>query len=835
MATKELDIIVKVNGKDVDVAKMSTKELTQQIQDLRTKLSEAPLGSKEFKQLNDDINSLEQGFRKAKDAGQPFLESMGQLEGALGYLGRTIKGVGEAFDLLVENPLVAAMGAIAGATVLAAEQMEKFGGVTESLKVTMDDIKLTGDGVLHNFFAPLAQTVQDASNWFSDLLEKYKEFKGLSGDTGKSTKESLEDLVKEELKAGNTAIELSKARAALTDAREKLNDPNINKEEKQKAITDAAEAEKKTTDLIIEAAFNKAKDNANLVFSINDRLGSVSKENFQDIIKKSGKLPTKDELDKLQEIIKNSIELNKYAEAQDQFSEPEIKRLQGVQTLIAAINDENTRYSTAQRRLNSLNSSLNKKETKELTAEQKLAQEQKDNFDKLGLELRNKIRIENAKDEIDKLRASTKNEENTMLEEINKAKLNKNQRKQILDLYNEYVVAKETETAKKVDEIDEKMFDKHLKEVEQVKSEEVNVEKQRYEAYVVLYGKESDEAKKQLDYVFDLREKNYNDELNLLYDRASAGYNLTNEELLQIEKLKAALKTLGIERQKSQGGQNDIIPKFELETKKLQNEYLKRKKFTTEYYNAEKDAIKKSMEANDKKFKNNEITEKEYLANKEKLTAAEIKLDDDKTKSQEENLKIIGDAFGMASKLAGENTAEGKALAIAQATIDTYAAANKALDTYVPPFSYIAAATTIAAGLLNVQKIMSVDAGGSGGGSLNGPVDRNSTAGKAGYAEGGLITGKSHSEGGVNINAQGGEAIMTRGAVTMFGPLLSKLNQAGGGTPFNKAMTGMARPDNPKTPGNPLQDQPIIKTYVVANELNTIQHKQARLKDLSTL
>ena len=98
-----------------------------------------------------------------------------------------------------------------------------------------------------------------------------------------------------------------------------------------------------------------------------------------------------------------------------------------------------------------------------------------------------------------------------------------------------------------------------------------------------------------------------------------------------------------------------------------------------------------------------------------------------------------------------------------------------------------------------------------------------------------MINGPSHLQGGVNINAQGGEAVMTRGAVTMFGPLLSHLNQVGGGTPFNKAVYGMARQDNPKTPGNPNHEQQVIKTYVVASELNSIQHKQARLKDLSTL
>ena len=58
---------------------------------------------------------------------------------------------------------------------------------------------------------------------------------------------------------------------------------------------------------------------------------------------------------------------------------------------------------------------------------------------------------------------------------------------------------------------------------------------------------------------------------------------------------------------------------------------------------------------------------------------------------------------------------------------------------------------------------------------------------------GGKITGRRHSTGGVKflaggrlMEAEGGEAIMTRGAVQKFGGLLSILNQAGGGEAFER-------------------------------------------------
>ncbi len=69
----------------------------------------------------------------------------------------------------------------------------------------------------------------------------------------------------------------------------------------------------------------------------------------------------------------------------------------------------------------------------------------------------------------------------------------------------------------------------------------------------------------------------------------------------------------------------------------------------------------------------------------------------------------------------------------------------------------------------------------------------------------------------------------------MFGPLLSAMNQMGGGTSFNKnAMVTL--PDNPKTQNVSQEQSPLImKTYVVENELTSMQQRQARLKDLSTL
>lgn len=51
---------------------------------------------------------------------------------------------------------------------------------------------------------------------------------------------------------------------------------------------------------------------------------------------------------------------------------------------------------------------------------------------------------------------------------------------------------------------------------------------------------------------------------------------------------------------------------------------------------------------------------------------------------------------------------------------------------------------------------------------------------------GGLIRGKSHDYGGAVIEAEGGEAIINKRSTAMYAPILSAINEAGGGIPFAK-------------------------------------------------
>jgi len=106
-----------------------------------------------------------------------------------------------------------------------------------------------------------------------------------------------------------------------------------------------------------------------------------------------------------------------------------------------------------------------------------------------------------------------------------------------------------------------------------------------------------------------------------------------------------------------------------------------------------------------------------------KTTLSEMKWSE---MTKEQKLSTAQQAADGLAKIAGEETAAGKALAVAGATISTYSAATAAL---APPpvgagpiLGPVFAGVAIATGLSNIQKILSAGGGGGGGGSISAPT-----------------------------------------------------------------------------------------------------------------
>lgn len=162
--------------------------------------------------------------------------------------------------------------------------------------------------------------------------------------------------------------------------------------------------------------------------------------------------------------------------------------------------------------------------------------------------------------------------------------------------------------------------------------------------------------------------------------------------------------------------------------------------------------------------------------------AAEKKLADEKKKLRDQETQGREAAADAAVGFARAAFGETKGVAIAEATINTIKGVARALSDYVFPYSLIVGALVGAAGAVQIAKIASTKP------AARGMLIRNVSR------KGGMLRGPSHARGGIpftvsgeaGFEAEGGEAIINKRSTKMFRPLLSEINQAGGGVAFGK-------------------------------------------------
>lgn len=181
----------------------------------------------------------------------------------------------------------------------------------------------------------------------------------------------------------------------------------------------------------------------------------------------------------------------------------------------------------------------------------------------------------------------------------------------------------------------------------------------------------------------------------------------------------------------------------------------------------------------DEQHQAGQLSDEQYQRNIELIRKdyAKKKIAIDKS-VEDAKLQAFQSVFGQIKGLVGEQTALGKAAAIAETTINTYMAAQKAYSAMAaipvvgPALGAVAAAAAVASGLMNVAKISSTDVK---------------------YEKGGLLKGKSHSEGGIpftvagrgGFEAEGGEYIVNKRATAMYFPLLEAINRSAGYGNYN--------------------------------------------------
>jgi hypothetical protein len=229
----------------------------------------------------------------------------------------------------------------------------------------------------------------------------------------------------------------------------------------------------------------------------------------------------------------------------------------------------------------------------------------------------------------------------------------------------------------------------------------------------------------------------------------------------------------------------------------------------------------------DEKFNAEErkLIEQDY-ADFQKMTTEQIKA------NQQAALDAVSQALQNVSSLVGEESKAGKALAVADAIINTYKGASQAIGSAPPPFNFILAGSVVAAGLANVQKILQTQIPTKSGGGGGGPAPQK-------FAQGGILQGPSHAMGGIQTafgELEGGEYVVNRRSTSMYSGVISAINHIGGGRKYaDGGMIGMETVTQLNDLENKLNSPPPIKTYVVATDMTGAQQADFAINNLSRL
>ena len=791
---KEIPIVIKVDGKELEVAKTSVDQFNKIYTETQKKLNSLPLGSDEWKKLNSELKNADKTFNQTKEIltetegkfkslkvqirqatiafqeaeekgdlkgmkvakkqldelndqfelttlkAMKFEDALATMPGIAGFVGQSIQGVDKAFKVLAANPILAIITAVVSAFMFLKEAMGKtkegqaaLNKVSQAFSTVMGPILALINKVAVPIFEKLAMIigkVGEAFAWFAEKL-------GVSKDSIVAATNDIDTV-------GQELAEKEKER------QEQLKKQKEEEKQKRKEAADAA---------LKEAADKKkaAQD------TINDN-----------------------------EAVKQSEE--ELARAKVTASEDEVK----------AINDKQAAQDVDyQRELKRINDLI------------KLEKVGSSDYKKLVVERNNldKGYLENKSDNVKDLN-----------------KLNEDRIKNEQDLNNKISELKISLITNEVEREKASIKDKLSRDLDTLEKDKAFITKSETEKEAIrqLYRDQSAQATKKV--VDDATKKTEEERLKKLDD---------DLKFLQIK--------LGAQIQGTKG-YYDVLRDIQNKAEQKEIDDLKATDaFKLKNKEEQETAITQIQEkaSRDRKALNmQEALAYADMASKivgigTQITAALGAIYENQMNKE---LKDAGDNQEKQEEIKKKYFEKNKKLQIANATIQMFQSAISAFSAMAaipfvgPALGAVAAAAAIALGIANINKIKSQQYESASGGAAGGKEapQASMNLGKN-YEKGGMIGGRRHAEGGTMIEAEKGEAIMTRGAVTMFGPLLSQLNQMGGGTSFMRSAVTTSN-DNPNTNNPAVEQAPIIvKSYVVSGELTSTQEKNARLKDLSTL
>jgi hypothetical protein len=282
----------------------------------------------------------------------------------------------------------------------------------------------------------------------------------------------------------------------------------------------------------------------------------------------------------------------------------------------------------------------------------------------------------------------------------------------------------------------------------------------------------------------------------------------------------------------------------------IDNQLMNNELSYSEYFSKQQELYNQEIQRTKDLFKNKEITEEQYNQRIKEFSDARNSIRQAELESQVALFQAIGSGLSSLSQIVGEQTKSGKALAVAAALINTYAAIAGQLAAFagvpIPGYAIAQAIATGLVGFVQVRKILATPIPGAGGGGSQGQAPPGSTpvgpiqVQAGGRARGGFVSGQgTGTSDSIPAMLSNGEFVVNARSTSMFGGLLNAINSAGTQPRLQFALGGPVTPENAPTTGGldllaGMTERPI-KTYVVANEMSNQQQFDRTIKSRSLI
>jgi hypothetical protein len=889
----ELGIKIKVDG--VETVLKSFNDVETKINDLKKKMNNAEVGGKQFKDLQKELKATENAYTSAQVKNQGFLDSIAKAPGLLGTMGQSIKGLDVGFKALSANPFVAVAGVLALILQKVIEKLSSMEVITDALGKVMGSFGAIVGNIVNAVITPLAEGIAyviegmaSLMGYFSDNAKAGAEFADKLDAATEAEKENTIALAASNAamaeareKAADVTLSTAERVKALRDAakiEKELTDQSIKiNTDKLKASLGLIATELGARKELIAQIQNGSLEEIKAARASLLAMKNVDKDKIyaldqmiiaiEDSKAKSAKIQTK--TDKLAE----AIEIQAANDAAQRAKDAEAKRLERIKKandakikeLDASIANEIAREDTRSKELRVLLDARMKfdlegvKKGSELEAKikreyaEKATQALDTDFKKRSADTLKALAEEN------KEIAKAGEKQLAINQEIRDKEFNEIQ----LALSKQQITEEEArrrtfEAAKKQGELDLQLLrDNKQKEIDaldavkdKLTGEEFLKEKEKitekYEGKITEKTKTNN--KLVLDNTLATNKEIAASNKQLLDDRLALLDLEFSNEFTSFDRRIAIIKEKEAALLANTALTADARRKIEIETSQaIAEQFVAERQQYIDATNMAADAsaqlaavFGEETEAGQALLKVQEalnlatqiasfVTQIQSLAKRADAQA-----------TQQSALAKSSDTIATTGNTIA--TAGNTAVSAGNAIVSTVAAGgNTAKGAAKLPFpaSLIAVIAVIATfvgiiasikSLLSKGKEAEKEFGGAGGGGGSAAKAIGST-----FAEGGLLDGPSHSQGGIKTSfgeLEGGEYVVNKRATQSFLPILAAINSTGNRKYQDGGM--MANMDTIQAM-MASQPQPIVKTYVVASDMTSQQEANKKLMDLAKI